>query len=456
MAEETRLPSTGWESSVSVREDLSVEGQLRERWARRSGQRAIGVTDLLALRRAYYRRVGPAVTIPPERQARLEQGRAIHRNLGDRLAREGILEARVRREGVVGRIDLLADVPVEVKTGSSFVDPDRLALERPDHLEQLAAYCALLDRPLGRLLTLRVEGERVVDAQALDIRFEGIASARDALRDRARLLANALTDRSVDRLPRCPWFGRGCEYGGATACACTGDEPIAPSLVDERSTDLRSREDIRERIRALFSEPSDPDAGRFVFRFRDLLYPRRAYFERVSPMAEEARVLPPYSPEPDLYAQLSEVLESGDPGEVCRLPTPADAPEDEVVGFRNEPLLLRTSRAWSRLRPTEILGRFPQYALELGLRCAVTGIPRARLVVGFERAEEPRDKLQVLKFEFASLTPFSRIYRDRRRALWDSVERRSPDGLPSCLAWMVEECPYRGVCGCDATPRVTR
>ena len=76
-----------WEAVVSVREDAALERELTARLERGGGPRSVGVTDLINLRRAFYRTVAPAVPIPAARQVRLDQGRALHRTLGARLAR---------------------------------------------------------------------------------------------------------------------------------------------------------------------------------------------------------------------------------------------------------------------------------------------------------------------------------------------------------------------------------
>ncbi|MGD1099709.1 MAG: hypothetical protein ABR888_05135 [Thermoplasmata archaeon] len=454
-----------WQAVVSVREDAALGGELTTRMGRQSGKRSVGVTDLINLRRAFYRAVRPAVPIPPERQARLDQGRALHRTLGARLSGEGTLEARVRRDGLVGRIDILSELPVEVKTATSLVDPTNLPTYRPDHVEQLGMYCALVDRPSGRLLTLVAGPKGVSEVQAVDLVFRSTPPILSEMRRRADLLRAALTEARVDRLPRCPWFGRGCEFEEASVCACTGREEPSPRAIFEEVETISSRDDVRDRVRVALSEPRSSEGTEPVGRFRELLYPRRAYFDRTAPVAVPAppppsppprEVLPP-SWTPDLYSRLTEALESGPAGEVARLPARGPEPEEEVVGFRGRPLLIKTSRAWSRFRADELVARAPQYALELGLRCATTGTESGVVVVGFERAEVDRDRVQVLELRFASLTPFSRFYRERSRDLAVAIRDRAPAGLLACPDWMTSDCPYRSECGCGGPDsRVTR
>jgi hypothetical protein len=456
-----------WQAVVSVREDSALGKELTARLGRETGQRSVGVTDLLNLRRAFYRVVAPAVPIPPARQARLDQGRTLHRTLGTRLAPEGTLEARVRRDGLVGRIDILAELPIEVKTATSFVDPSELSTYRPDHVEQLGMYCALVDRPTGRLLTLVTSSSGAPEVQAVDLAFRSTPRVLAEMRRRAELLRSAWAETRVDPLPRCPWYGRGCEYQEASVCACTGqEEPVAPTIHEEVES-VSAREDVRERIRSALAEPVPPEEATPVGRFRELLYPRRSYFERTAPASALGtgptpttplpRGASPPSPKPDLYARLSEALESGPAGEVARLPARSAELEEEVVGFRGRPVLVRTSRAWARFRAVEVVARAPQYALELGLRCATIGATSGIVVVGFERAEVDRDRLQVLELRFVSLTPFSRFYRERSRALADALRDRTPESLPSCPDWMVTDCSYRSECGCGGPgARVTR
>jgi hypothetical protein len=457
MAANEPRPPAPWESVVSVREDLQLGAELTTRYGAESGRRAVGVTDLVSLRRAYYRLVAPPVPIPVERQARLDQGRSVHRALGSRLAREGVLEARVRRDGLVGRIDILADLPIEVKTTTAFVDPSALPTYRPDHLEQLAMYCGLLDRPSGRLLSLLTSSAGVTDVQAVDVSFRSASRILAEMQRRAGLLRKAWEVSKVDELPRCPWYDRGCEFEQASVCDCTGEEPFNAQPLTKEVDELSPRSDVEERLRATFAEPQPPDDAPPVGRFREILYPRRTYFERTVPTPPAPARVAPAAHEPDLYARLSEAVESGPPGEVARLPARSTEPDEEVVGFRGRPVLMRTSRAWARFRADEVVRRAPQYAFELGLRCATTGADSGLVVIGFERAEVDRDRIQVLELRFASLTPFSRMYRERSRALSDAVRERTPETLVPCPSWMAEDCPYRTECGCaESASRDTR
>jgi hypothetical protein len=363
------------------------------------------------------------------------------------------LEVRVRREGLVGRIDALTDRPIEVKTAPYAVEAESLVTERPDQVEQLGMYCALLERPTGRLVTLVVAGDSVEDARTCDITFRDLPGLLSDMRNRATALRDSLRDGRPDGLARCRWFGRGCEYLSEPTCDCTGDEPEPSSAILERVERVVARPDLDAelltRLRAAWPTARKPS----IARFRDLIYPRRAYFELSHPLPPRAVAFPREKEAgPDAYRTLLDAIESGPVGEVARLLSLADEPEEEVGAFRGEPFLARTSRGRPPRTAEELVSRAPQYVLELGFRCAATGRRSGRAVVAYERAEPPGPRIRVFDLAFSPTSVFARLWRHRERALREALRDGKPQGLPACPDWMFAECPYRSECACDSPP----
>ena len=437
---------------VRVHADPELARELTERFRTAGGSRPVAVTELIDLRRAFFRRVGPAVEIPPERRAALDAGRALHVVLGRALATRGQLEVRVRRPGLVGRIDLLADVPTEVKSTSASVDPGSLRELRPDQVEQLAMYCALLDRPAGRLLHLVVHEHAIEAVRAVDVDVQDPASIRAEMERRAGAFRAALESGHPDALPRCRWFGKGCEFQVAAVCPCAGSEPEVGGALLDRVGGFRPRTDVEGDVRAALGRVELPAGPVRIDRFRELLYPRRSWFDRTAPGGPASDETAPTSVTPDTYGRLVEAVESGPVGEVHAAPTLSDEPAEEVTTFREMPYLLRTSRAWARTEPGALVDRFPQYILELGFRAAATGSPRGRVIQAYERAERDEDRIAVFEVSFTSLTPFSRVWRGRADALASALRTNDPSGLLACPAWMYADCAYRDACGCGPAP----
>ncbi len=429
-------------ASVRLRENAEREAELAARTPAASEARPLSVTDLLNPRRAVLRRLKGPAPVPLEREARLERGRAAHRRLGLALAAEGRLEVRLRRDGVTGRIDLLTDRPVEIKTGS--VSPE----DRPEQLEQLAIYCALVDLPRGRLVHLLERPSEPSALVASDVEMGDLAAVLAEVRRREGAIRSALERGDPGPLGRCRWFDAGCEYRLAGLCACRGDEPPEPSVLTEQIRSRAPRPDVAERWEsALRTAPVEASAP--LERYRELLYPRRAYFDR-----RELRpaVVPPHRPASaplDAYERAMGALERGPVGELHRLGTRDGAPDEEVLGWRGAPCTVRPSRVRNRLTPEEIVARFPQYVLDLGLRCAQTGEDRGTLIVGLEHAPPGSPALQVFDLELtAGPGAFASWYDLGVERLRRASERGRPDELPACPAWMATDCPYRSACGC--------
>lgn len=449
------VPPSGpdWRGAVTVREDPELGGELLRRLAQANDGRSLGVTDLLAPRCAFWRLTTPPVRVPAERQARLDTGRWLHRVVGSVVAPEGLLEVRVRRAGVVGRIDALTDRPIEVKTTSLTVEAADLVSDRPDQLEQLGMYCSLVGRSKGRLVMVAAHGATVHEVRTVDIQFRDLASLAAEMERRLTELRSALAHGQIDRLPRCRWFDRGCEFRSSKVCNCTGREADPPSRLLEEVSSLEGDPGFDRELAARLSKELRSLSPPEIPRFRDLVYPRRAYYDRIRPpsVAEEG---PPSNggSGSNLYARLVQAMESGPVGEVALLPYRTEEPEEPVAAFRGSPYLVRTSRGWSTPRPEEMVRQHPQYALELGFRCAATGTRSGRLLVGFERAEAPDERLKVFAFEFSPVTLFSRLFRERVDRFERAVRDRTPSALDACPGWMYSACPYRSECGCGSEP----
>ncbi len=444
-------PEPSWTDAVRVRDDPALAAEIEQRRSKEPRPRAVGVTDLLASRRAFWRITGPPAPVTPERQARLDAGRFLHRQVEKFLAPDGALEVRVRSDGLVGRIDAVSDRPIELKTASVAVDPENLVADRPDHVEQLGMYCALLGRSNGRLVTVVTRGGEALGVRTYDVQYREVGAIVQEMHVRADRLEAAIRAGRPDGLPRCRWYGRGCEFAAGSICDCRGDEPEPASAILERVDSIEARPELDAALLPRLIDAVRTTPRPSIRRFRDLIYPRRAYFETVRPTS------PPREPRDaareeslETYRSLIDAVESGPPGEVTRLPVLADEPEEEVSAFRGEPFLLRTSRAATAPRAEEVVARAPQYALELGFRCAVTGRTSGRAIVSY--GSPARARLHVFELEFGPGGAFARLWRQRARRWQQAIRDRSPLGLAPCPPWMARDCPYRSECGCAEEP----
>jgi hypothetical protein len=449
MAESGSNPADPPIAGARVESDPAVAARIDRGPSGGSRRRSVWVSDLLDPRIAYYRAISP-VEASPEVLARRESGREAHDRVERRLAAPEHREIRVGIEGIVGRIDLLYDRPTELKSTAKLPEVGELSRSRPAYIEQLGAYCALLDRSEGRLLLVRQLPGGGSEVRVADAEFSDLPGLRQELVASAELLRRAIQDRNPGPLPRCAWYERGCEYRDAGVCVCTGHEPSPPGPAIPRLRRLERSPTVEAAVQARLSEPApDPASERFG-RFNDLLYPRQTYFERIgSPRA-------PGSPFPggDLWRELRDAVESELAEELEEKSAREGEPREPVDCFRGEPYLLKTSRSRWRTAPDQVPVRSPHYLADLALRAGAIGASGGWILLARERPEPGAPRLEALHVQFPNGALLEQWVADRVAALHAAIAARDPSGLPPCPEWKFAECPYRDRCGeADGRPR---
>ena len=433
--------------TARIRPDLGLKRSILERQRAGPLEGSVSVTELLEPRPSYWRRL---VHVEPtaERAARMRVGQEMHVLAGHLLAPASVREVRRRRGGIVARIDLLDDRVTELKTTTLRGGRESSGV-RPAHLDQLAVYCGLLDRAEGRLVLIDPGGDAPPRVEAYDAEYPSPPAAWEEAVRRAAQLREAWTRGSPAGLPRCPWRDRGCELQAAGLCDCTGGEVASEPDAFGPAPRLTRAPGVAERLaEALAAPPPSPP----IRRFRDLLYPRRAYFERTTPLEEtEGAAAPPVAGRTDdLWRQLSDLLETGVAGEVAAVEPLGGEPLERVTTVAGVPLVLKTTRSWSPPGLDRLLSAQPQYLAELALRCALTGSESGSLLVGYERFSDWDQRVQSYRVDFRSMDAIRAFASERLRALHRALETGAPGDLPTCPTWMSDSCPYRPDCGCAA------
>ncbi|HTT35850.1 MAG TPA: hypothetical protein VMH78_08310, partial [Thermoplasmata archaeon] len=203
-----------WRATVRLEPAAEITDAIDRRRPLVAREGTVSVTELVDPRPAFFRRRSP-VPVPPGRRRRQAAGRALHERIGSALAAPGHREIRVRRGGIVGFVDLVEELPIELKTTERLPADGPIAESRPSYLEQLAWYCALLGADRGRLLVVADDGGRPGACRVFDVAIADRDRLLEELDRRAAALRSALAAGSPDLLPRCRWVGRGCEFASA-------------------------------------------------------------------------------------------------------------------------------------------------------------------------------------------------------------------------------------------------
>jgi hypothetical protein len=406
---------------------------------RRSARRRISVTDLVNPRQRFFERTHPEIQPSAERRQAMMAGSGFHEAFGRAVSTEEYVEQLVEWEGIVGKIDIYEDEPVELKTTASI--PPHI-FWRPEHVEQLAMYCTMVDRARGHLIYYaRAEYGRTPELKAFDLEFTDRGAVATEMMHRRDLLAEALRSGDPTGLPQCTWFGRDCDF--AHLCNCAGAVPL-PRLVDPRSVRVMDNPLLATRITAaLPAEKRGPE-----ITLGDLVFPRKAAFRRAPGEEEEESDARERMKELQRRAfdeALKDAVWYGFPG-ACRYVRAALGPLPVwVMHFRNVPTVLKTA-GW----PKEMIDRkrlaqeLPYYVDRLGFECAMVERPQGRLILYYPKL--PDDKFMVYDFWFKDLAAI-RGEMERRRDLLSGGA--APDQLPACQpGWFVKFCPWKDRCGC--------
>lgn len=194
--------------SVSITEDSALKRLFLEKLREHYGQSKEGffVTDFVyCLRKAYWRRVKPK-PFSEQQLGYFVDGSRRHEALQFLSGLQS--EVSVEKHGVRGRLDLLAESPIEMKTTRA-----RSGGDIPLHyLRQCAFYCVLAGKDTCTLITQHIIEGRF-RFQKLVFSAEELASYEGELVENRRLLEEALAKRDHSGLPPGEsWQCRGCEY----------------------------------------------------------------------------------------------------------------------------------------------------------------------------------------------------------------------------------------------------
>jgi hypothetical protein len=424
----------GVDANRTLKEELTaaIMGQ--------SARRRISVTDLVNPRQAFFRWTHPEVQPSPDRAQFMLAGTGFHDLFGRTVSTEEFVEQFIEYEGVVGKIDIYEDVPVELKTTGS--NPDAPGAARPSYIDQLGMYCTMTQAGAGRLLLYRREQfGRQPALRAFRVEFPDLAPIRAEMLRRRDLFRDALDRGEPGDLPQCEWFGRNCDY--AEICHCD-TASVMTRVVPTDGCRIERDAAVERKFLEQLSSSYDRPAG---FRLNDLVFPRKAAFERQVTDEEEepnnaVEVRLRELERQGFRGTLYKALRFGIPGAFKNQPVKLRTLTDRVGMFRDVPTLMRVTKFREMVERDRLPQAMGHYFDRLAFECALSGHSRGRLVLYYEVLGE---KFMVYDVGFKDVTAII-AEADRRLGLLEAGA--APSELPACPAWMFKFCRYRDRCGC--------
>jgi hypothetical protein len=425
-----------------IEANRSVKDALMQSLKTRRPPYRISVTDLLNLKQAYFRRKYPEITPPLEKQQLMWAGTGFHKTFGSAVSSEEYLEQFVEAEGIVGKIDIYEKIPVEVKTTSTPVDTKDLLKYRPAYIEQLGMYCAMVNAHEGEIIIYQRPAEESPSPLLVyHVNFPDLEAIREEMRRRRDLLVQALISNDPSNLPVCPWLNRQCDYSQVCDCATTS-VPASHEIADlagEIYVDSTTCQQLLGKMAG--AQPSQ------LFGINDIVFPRKAYFERLKLSEEVQEGKEEYLRSMDELGFLDALRDSlrfGAPGEAQRIPVKHAPLTDLVQTWQNLPTILRGPKFSSLVERERLPSTFSHYFLRLGFDCALTENTKGRLLLYYVKVPKEDAKLMVYDVNFRNLNA---VKAEALRRLELLEKATSPLQLPKCPSWMCSYCDYRLECG---------
>jgi hypothetical protein len=432
-----------------IEANRSLKDVLMQKLRTRRPPHHFSVTDLLNLKQAYFKRKHPEIVPSLEKQQLMWAGTGFHKVFGSTVSSEEYLEQFVEAEGIVGKIDIYEEIPVEVKTTSAPVEAKDLLQYRPTYIEQLGMYCAMVDVGEGEIIIYQRQEESSQSSplSVYHVTFPDLGAIREEMRRRRDLLTHALNSNDPSNLPVCTWLNRGCDYSQVCDCK-TSTVPLSYKIA-ELARQIKVDESAQEKLLAKLASSPPPSQ----LRINNVVFPRKAYFERlksqeIAPDEEELE----QEREERLRSMdkrgfldtLRDSLRYGAPGEAQKIPVQYPPLVDLVQVQQNLPTILRDPKFYSLVERERLPRAFPHYFLRLGFDCALTDHVQGRLLVYYPNIPKEDIKLMVYDVTFRNLAAIKAEALRRVELLGKAT---SPLELPKCPSWMCRYCDYKFECG---------
>ena len=365
-------------------------GASRPRWR-------VSVTDLVNPAQSYYRWKRPDVRPSLDRLQVMMAGTGFHDIFGKVVSTEEFIEQTLELDGIVGKVDIYEDVPVELKTTSAI--PADIYEGRNSYFEQLGMYCALAGNPEGRLLVYQRETEwRSSELVVYSAEFLDLDAVGDEMRRRRDLFKDALDREDPSGLPRCEWMKRGCDY--SHVCDCRNAAP-GSRLVPRDAVVIETRADIAAGLKERLSSARRTQNG---LRLNDLVFPRKTALRRGQANDDEgvdARSRMAQMEQLGFRRALGSAMRYGSPGQFKIVPVSLGSISDRVQLYQDAPTILRAPKIRDMVDRSDLARFFSHYFDRIAFECALLDSRRGRVVLYYEAI--PGDKFMVYDVIFSDV-----------------------------------------------------
>ena len=402
----------------------------------------ISVTDLINPMQSYYRWTHPEIKPPIDKLHYMLSGTGFHEIFSDIVTTEEYVEQLLEYKGIVGKVDIFEDIPIELKTTGSM--PKNLYKEKLSYIEQLGMYCAMADCEKGQLIIYkRGNGNKKAILKVFDVTYLNTEKIKTNMMKRKDMFQNALDNKNPDDLPRCEWYQKRCDYSKYCNCSTSRlNEPI----VNHDEIAISPNEDALANFTSkLLNEK--------VFPFNKDLTLDNIIFPRKYALSKNHAEI---SNEPNIHTQMAIIenigftqalwnaIKFGSTENFNYVEVSRGELQDKVLMLSTLPVVFETVEMDTMIGRKDLPFIFPHYFDKLAFICALTKSRKSRLILYYQNIY--KNKFMVYDVIFQN---GNQILQELDKRIHNLINNTDHTILPKCPESIFKYCQYLEVCECS-------
>ena len=426
----------------SIDANRTIKDKIVESISRSRPRLRISVTDLTNPMQAYFRWVHPEIKTPIDKLQYMLLGTGFHDIFSDIVTTEEYVEQLLEYDGIVGKVDIFENIPIELKTTNSI--PNDLYKEKLSYVEQLGMYCAMADCDKGQLIIYkRGSGTKKVILKVFDVTYFDLAKIKSSMSKRKDMFQNALESKNPDKLPRCEWYQKRCDY--AKFCRCetaNSDEPIVGNDEVEISSNENALEQFTNKLLSKRISATDTN-----LTLDNIIFPRKYALSRnhseIATNGNNFQTQMANIENLGFRKALLEAIKFGSEGKLNYIKISKAILQDTVLMLSGIPIMVETVEMDTMIPRKELPSIFPHYFDKLAFICALTNSPKSRLILYYQNIY--KNKFMIYDVIFKNR---NEILQEFDKRLDNLINNTDHTMLPKCPKYIVKYCQYSTICEC--------
>ena len=401
----------------------------------------ISVTDLINPMQSYYRWIHPEIKTPIDKLHYILSGTGFHEIFSDIVSTEEYVEQLLEYEGIVGKVDIFEDIPIELKTTGSI--PKNIYKEKLSYIEQLAMYCAMADCDKGQLIIYkRGNGPKKPELKVFDITYLNIETIKTKMLKRKIMFQDALHNKNPGKLPQCEWYKKRCDYSKHCKCEIA---PAGEPIVNDNEITISPNEDALVHFTTKLLEKNvSPVTNNLTLD--NLIFPRNYILSKTNTINDESDIHTHMTTiETTGFIQaLVNAIKFGSKDKFSSIQLSRGLLQDNVDTLSNIPFIIETVENDNMISRKDLPSIFPHYFDKLAFICALTKSRKARLILYYQKIY--KNKFMVYDVIFQN---GNEILQELDKRINDITNTTDYTTLPKCHESHFKYCQYIEVCECN-------